>query len=180
MVLLLEQLVAALTKLKAALQARQDAPGLSQPVEPLQTSSPAPAAFPVPPAKAQQSLLDEFVTAICAYEGGFQKGTRPYRLNNPCDLRYVGAKPYPWEAVGRDPGNFLIFPTWEAGYEAGKAMIRDDASGKSRVYRPTTTIRQFFAIYAPSSDANDPDAYATFVAKRLGLPVDTPISRLLA
>jgi hypothetical protein len=34
--------------------------------------------------------------------------------------------------------------------------------------------------HAPSSDGNDPKKYATFIAKRLGVTVDTPLRSLFA
>jgi hypothetical protein len=41
-----------------------------------------------------------------------------------------------------------------------------------------STLHDFFSVYAPSSDSNNPLAYAQDVAKKLGVTVDTPIGEL--
>ena len=126
-------------------------------------------------------LLDKFIDAIKAREGWFApckkypKGSRSWRNRNCGNLRYVGQK----LATGKDKDGFAIFATEENGRITLKTMIINGASGKSKIYRPSTTIRGFFRLYAPSNDGNDPDSYATYVAKQCGLDLSTPIRRLL-
>ena len=40
-------------------------------------------------------------------------------------------------------------------------------------------LRQMFTVYAPASDRNDPEAYARFVARALGVPATTPVDKLI-
>ncbi len=51
--------------------------------------------------------------------------------------------------------------------------------GKSNSYTPTMTIIQFFEIYSPVSDGNNPTAYGVFVAKRMGVGADFQIKELV-
>lgn len=120
---------------------------------------PPPVSIPAPLPK----LLIPFCQAIKDREGWF-KGSRSYRNNNPGNLRYVGqpgAKP--------DSGSYAIFTTYQAGWIALVTMVQNAASGKSKVYHPTMTILEFFQVFAPSQDSNDPHAYALYVAKRLSV-----------
>ena len=127
------------------------------------------------PELPKRDLVYEFCKAIESMEG-FYPGSRSYRNNNSGNLKYAGQK----KAVGKDDKGFAIFPTYRDGFEALKNMIIYAASGKSKVYKPTFTFLQFFAIYAPSHDNNDPNNYANVVAKRLNMPVTTQIKDLLA
>ena len=43
---------------------------------------------------------------------------------------------------------------------------------------PNATVRQFFNVYAPSSDNNTPSSYAADVATKLGVTSDTPLGQL--
>ena len=68
--------------------------------------------------------------------------------------------------------NFLIFPTWEAGFGAISAFLRSPAY-------VNLSILAAFQRYAPASDGgNNPAAYASSVADALGVPDSTPISDL--
>jgi murein DD-endopeptidase MepM/ murein hydrolase activator NlpD len=67
--------------------------------------------------------------------------------------------------------NFLIFPTWGAGYDAIALVLR------SPNY-VDLSILNAFKKYAPESDGNNPVAYANAVAAALGVPVSTPVGDL--
>jgi hypothetical protein len=116
--------------------------------------------------------LSEFCKAIEQYEG-YKPGTRAYRNKNPGNLRH-------WPTQDGTEGGFAKFNTYEKGFAALKEMITRAASGKSKTYKPTDTFLAFFRRYAPASDHNAPDPYAKFVAKKLGVPVETQIKQLLA
>jgi len=116
------------------------------------------------------SLTDDLARAIATFEGYFQPGTIAQRNNNPGNLRRWGNLPV------RD--GYAVFPTPEAGWEALRRQVElNVARGLS--------LREFFAGkpgvypgYAPSSDANDPERYAEFVASRIGVPADVPLVSL--
>jgi hypothetical protein len=58
------------------------------------------------------------------------------------------------------------------------AKIQNAQNGKSKNYPATATLYDFFAKYAPSSDNNNPKAYAESVAKQLGVSANTQIKDL--
>jgi murein DD-endopeptidase MepM/ murein hydrolase activator NlpD len=67
--------------------------------------------------------------------------------------------------------NFLIFPTWTAGYDAIALLLRTDGY-------VNLSILDAFKKYAPESDGNNPVAYANAVAAALGVPVSTRVGDL--
>ena len=82
-----------------------------------------------------------------------------------------------WNVLWHDNSWFAIFATPEDWFDALVEKIKyNQTNPNSRYY--WTTIREYFRIYAPSSDWNNPDAYAQSVAKQLWVSVDTPISQL--
>lgn len=112
-------------------------------------------------------LLSAFCMSIQKFEGWVANPpSRSYLNKNPGNLRK-------WHTQTGTAGGFAVFPTYEAGFAALKELVTRAATGKSTVYKPTDTIAQFFAKYAPSSDNNHPDTYARFVALRLGVEATT-------
>lgn len=128
-----------------------------------------------------KNKIDTFCKCIQNYEGYFPPskryphGTPAWRNNNPGNLRFVGQP----TATGKDKSGFCIFPSYEVGFQALRQMVTNVCTGKSRVYKKTDTIKVFFSRYAPSSDNNNPDAYARWVASQLKLPVETQMQELL-
>jgi murein DD-endopeptidase MepM/ murein hydrolase activator NlpD len=101
------------------------------------------------------------------YEGSFA-----WLNNNPGNITGLPGGP----DFGQYPGkfnwhNFLIFPTWAAGYNAIALLMRTPGY-------VGLSILDAFKKYAPASDGNDPVAYANAVAAALGLPVSTTIGDL--
>lgn len=139
------------------------------------TPTPNPQSEPVQPqpTKAQRDLLQEFCDAIAIYEGG--PHDLNHRNNNPGNTRF-----YPvgyaatYGVVKKDQNGFAIFKDWETGMRYLKNMIRLRIE-----HFPNQTIEQFMERYAPSSDGNDPLAYAAFICKHIGLSPHQPISQLL-
>lgn len=121
-----------------------------------------------PPAVSQPeprgSLLLEWATAIRDYEG--QPGDLSYRNCNPGNLKGLN-------------GKFLKFKTWDEGWNALLDYLTRAATGKHKAYKPEFTLLRFFQTYAPSSDKNNPNKYAEYVAKRLGVPVTEQIKNLI-
>lgn len=124
----------------------------------LLASPPAPTPIPTAPVP-MNNLLNVMCLTIQKHEGYFE-GSRSFRNKNPFNLRNVGQV----LAIGSDPLGFCIFRTYEDGFNTGKNMILNAAKGLSKVYKPSDSLYQFFAKYAPSSDNNDPKRYAEVVA----------------
>src|ERR1043166_3966581 len=109
-------------------------------------------------------------------------------LSEPDDpLAFLGAPKTSVAARNNNPGNlkdpatgkFRQFTTPEEGYNALVADIEAKQTGKSSTgLKPESTLQQFFNVYAPSTDANDPTHYAATVAARSGVDADTPIRKI--
>jgi len=68
--------------------------------------------------------------------------------------------------------HFLIFPSWEAGYDAIAQLLRTDNYVDLSI---TDALRR----YAPASDGNDPVSYAAAVAAAAGVDPDSTTVRSL-
>lgn len=110
--------------------------------------------------ESMKSKLNDFCLAIRDYEG--KPGDLNYKNNNPGNIR------------GRN-GNFLKFATMEEGFDYLKAYVKRAATGEHRAYKNGCTIAEFFKVYAPTGDNNNPDAYAKWVAKRISETVNTRV-----
>ena len=86
-------------------------------------------------------------------------------LNNPGNLKTPS-------------GDFKRFGSLEEGWEGLHGYLKSAVTGKHARYSPDMSLKEFFGVYAPKSDKNDPDAYASSVAKSLGVTPATPIRRL--
>ena len=130
-----------------------------------------------------QKLLRKWAGAIQVYEG-YYPFSRSYRTKNPGNLKFT-AYTQSLGAIKADVAGFCIFPTYEAGFEALCQFLKDAANGELKAYhtggiKPSDfTLLQFFTAYAPSSDKNNPAAYASFVAKQLGVDPQTKINTFL-
>lgn len=105
---------------------------------------------------AMRDLLTEFCTAISTFEGG--EGDLNHKNNNPGNIKGVD-------------GKFLKFHTWEDGFLYLKEYITNVATNKHKAYPKDCTVLQFFQIYAPTLDKNNPAEYALFVVKKIGTPL---------
>ncbi len=111
-----------------------------------------------------KSKLNDFCLAIQSYEG--KPGDLNYKNKNPGNIR------------GLD-GKFLMFKTMEAGFAYLKDYVTRASTGKHKAYKDGCTITEFFRVYAPTADNNDPDKYAIFIAKRLGVPTYTRVKDII-
>lgn len=143
-----------------------------------QTSIPdlvvAPEPVQAQPEASHPPLLDAFCAAIRDYEG--TPGDRNYRNNNPGNARFFsGGYASQYGIVLKDRDGFAIFSDYATGWLYLKNLVR------SKIEKhPQWGIREFFYDYAPVSDGNDSEAYAAYVAKRLGVGTDFIIKQLLS
>ncbi|SEQ94235.1 hypothetical protein SAMN05216188_106300 [Lentzea xinjiangensis] len=98
------------------------------------------------------------------------KGSFSWLNNNPGNITAGGP------AYGAFPGkvnwhNFLIFPSWDLGYDAIRQLLR--GPGYAHL-----SILAAFQRYAPASDGNDPVRYANKVAAAVGRDVHTIVGDL--
>ncbi len=107
-------------------------------------------------------LVDAMAQAIYVFEGNGPK-SRAYRNNNPGNLRLppVTGRPV-------DDDGYRIFPSFVDGYNALVADITSKITGNNSYgLNADSSIDDFFSVYAPERDSNDPYRYADFVATRL-------------
>lgn len=120
------------------------------------------------------SSLDKWALAIQTHEG-YYSGSASYRNNNPGNIRYAKQA----NTTGSDSRNFAVFLTYADGFQALKNLLSNAATGKSSVYKPTDTIYNFFAKYAPDSDGNNSVHYAESVASAIGVSANSQIKTLI-
>ena len=108
------------------------------------------------------SKLDQWAKAIETYEGANKV------WNNPGAIR------------GKN-GQFLKFPTYEAGFNYLKDYLTRAATGLHKAYPKggETSLLEFQKIYSPASDNNNPEAYCAYVCIRLGVTKDIKIINLV-
>jgi hypothetical protein len=99
-------------------------------------------------------------------------GTYAWLNNNPGNLTGQPGGP----DFGQYPGkfnwhHFLIFPTWDAGFDAIGRLLRGPSYAG-------LTLLAAFQRYAPASDGNDPAGYAKEVAAAAGVDESTVVGDL--
>lgn len=145
------------------------------PPEPLPVPPPAPEPPPEQPvdrvklcALAQQQFEGWYLPG--STHGGvlYPKGSPSFQRNNPGNIK------------GLD-GKFLVFKTYEAGFEYLCQYIRNVATGKHKAYPRggDTTIMQYAHIYTGDAEPA-PTNYGVAIAKTVGLSTDAPMKALLA
>jgi hypothetical protein len=100
------------------------------------------------------TAIEAVAHAIYIFEGGSKPTSRNNRNANPGNLRpYSIAQP-------KDGDNYRVFNHFMDGWIA----LEDDIEVKvKRLF--TGTMVDFFNVYAPGADHNDPAGYAQFVCK---------------
>lgn len=112
-----------------------------------------------------------FAKAVKQHEGWW-KNSRSFRNNNPGNIRF-SAYTQSLGAIGKDKDRFCIFKDYDSGFNALCQFITDAANGELIPYRrkrerPSSfTIADFFNVYSPSKDNNNPQSYSSYVALRL-------------
>jgi len=110
-----------------------------------------------------------FATAIRDFEG--KPGDLNYKNNNPGNFR---CSPIGYLSKYGDVkciGNFAVFPTYQQGWD----YLLNSISYRAKKH-PQWTFLDFFNNYAPPSDNNPTKSYATFVATRCGVSINTTLS----
>lgn len=78
----------------------------------------------------------------------------------------------------KDPktGQFMQFPSMQAGYLAGQQDLYAKVTGATTTgLNANSSLLDFAKVFAPASDNNNPAQYADNLAKTLGVPVSTKI-----
>ena len=116
-----------------------------------------------------QSIIEKIAIAIQTFEGYFP-GSVSFRNNNPGNLKYARQP----GTTGQDARGFAIFATFDEGWDALIALLN-----KRAAQHPEWTLLDLFNSYAPPTDNNNPEQYASFVAEHTGLTPDTTLGGIL-
>lgn len=124
-----------------------------------------------------ENRIQDWALAIQRHEG-FYPGSASHRNNNPGNFR---CSPLIMGELGATKcvNNLAIFPTYEKGFAALKQFLTYACTDKLRSYQSAMTLLQFYKVYAPSADKNNPLGYAIAIAKDLGISINTKIKDLL-
>lgn len=130
-------------------------------------------------------LIARIAVAISEMEGYTLEGSRPERNHNPGNLAIWGDTPRDKNPDG-SPG-LCIFPTPADGWNALRRQVlkniqrnltlfqffagQRDAKGK--------VIKGGYPGFASAQAGNKPKEYADYVGKRVGIPVNVPLPRLI-
>ena len=117
-------------------------------------------------------ILQPLAEAIKRVEG-YAPGTRAYRNNNPGNIwdGISSGKTFRiWPNLPVDDKGFVIYPSYQAGYEA---LLNDLRIKVNR----GMTLEQLITMYAPPSE-NDTAGYIAMVAQQTGLPANVPLNAL--
>jgi len=133
-----------------------------------------------------KNRIEDWALAIKKHEGyitpqdkdpKYPNGSPSYRNNNAGNFRCY---PLVMGEFGATSciNNLAVFPTYEKGFQALKQFLIYACTDALRSYKSTMTLLDFYKVYAPSSDGNNPLNYATDVANRLGVSINTKIGDL--
>lgn len=127
---------------------------------------------PVAPIVENKATVRNFCLAIQSREGYLNpsqyppRGSTSWRNQNPGNCKDLN-------------GNFLVFDTYEIGFAYLENYVRRVMVNKHLAYPTDPTIAQYFAVYAPTADSNDPTSYANEVASKLGVNSSFLIKNLI-
>lgn len=135
----------------------------------------------VPPPEIKEpsrATLENLCSAIRDFEG--KPGDASYRNNNPGNVRYHKGGYLPmYGEVKCSPAGFAVFPTYEQGWLYLSNFLKTVIHN-----HPTLTLKEFIGGkgewkgYAPASDSNPVEEYATFLRNRLGVDKDFRIKNI--
>lgn len=132
-------------------------------VKPVPVFIPEPEPAPVVVEEVKGKKLESFCLAIRDYEGS--PGDLNYRNNNPGNCKYspVGYAAI-YGLVRKDARGFAIFKDYATGWLYLKNFVISKAKKN-----PEQSLLDFMKIYAPTADSNNPEAYASYIAMRMGV-----------
>lgn len=120
------------------------------------------------PTPTAPNNLVKFATALRDFEG--KPGDLNYINNNPGNFRCSRVGYLKKYRDVRCRNNFAVFPTYQQGWN----YLLNSINQRVKKH-PTWTFYDFFKNYAPEYDNNPTISYATFVANRCGVTINTKL-----
>lgn len=112
--------------------------------------------------------LEALCDAIKTFEGWYPF-SRSWRNNNPGNLRHS-------KFQSSYAGGFAKFPNFATGWLALWYDVYKKCIGETQTaLRPTSSLYDFFNVWAPGSDGNQPHVFTEWVARRLKIPPETKL-----
>lgn len=109
------------------------------------------------------TAVDATGIAIFIFEGGYHPKNRNVRNSNPGNLR-----PLTTEQT-QDGHDYRVFKSFADGW---LALVEDIQYKLDHHLTAESTMVDFFNLYAPGADHNDPHGYAQFVCGWVGQALD--------
>lgn len=119
-----------------------------------------------------KTKLTIWAKAIQTYEGfitpckKYPAGSLSFRNNNPGNIK---------DKYGR----FIKFKTYQEGFDALVDYLGRASTGKHKAYSPEFSLLEFFKVYAPSFDNNNPKKYAEYVANKLKVATNIKLKNII-
>jgi Repeat of unknown function (DUF5648) len=122
---------------------------------------------------------------LCRIQSGKTTGYQGWSCqnNNLGNIRYSSSRNAIITAEGGEAscgerGGFMVFRDYTIGRNSTKAYLKGIRNNRHSSYLPVCqdgdcTLKEFFSIYAPASDQNDPESYANHVAEWTGTNADS-------
>jgi hypothetical protein len=120
------------------------------------------------------SQITKLAEIIREYEGWYE-GSNSWRCNNPGNCKYTQIYRSIYGKVRKSPRGFAIFKSKELGWLYLQNLLWNWAEKEKRNY----TILQLMREYAPTCDDNNPEEYAKFITRRMGVSADTKLRELI-
>ena len=136
---------------------------------PIEQPIPSPADIPITTPKSDTPPAGDRVRKWCEAIIEMENMSKYHKdKNNPCAIKSIN-------------GGFLTFKDWDTGFNYCCDYLIRAATGKHTGYPKAgeTTLLEFQKIYSPAEDKNNPYDYASYVAKRLKVDIDTKIKDLI-
>lgn len=130
--------------------------------------------MPEKPTQPKSNLIEKWADFAEKHEGyGTPNAVTITKNFNPGALRWS-----PFQIASRN--GFAVFKDYASGRKALIHQLTIACNGKSKVYNPEMDLYDFYEVYAPRSDKNDPIAYANAAIKYLGIPPRAKIKTFLS
>jgi hypothetical protein len=120
------------------------------------------------------AAIQIFSEGIAIAEGFYVAGSRSFRNHNPGNLTLDITH----TAVGKD-GMFMVYANDNDGWDALRKQVELILTNASGIYNSQMTLREIAQKYASTSPPTDQLNWATNVASKLGIDIDTPVSALI-
>lgn len=126
----------------------------------------------------QSTLLQQLQDQFQQFSSQPQYQESPYAEGDPnYAMDFISRNVLGLQSSNSSSSKFQVFSTPEEGRNALIHQLDLYQTGRTRnPVKPSSTLEEAMGVYAPASDNNDPHGYAAFIANKIGVSPNTPIS----